>query len=86
MRKPVVASAVGGIPEVIQHQHTGLLVPPNDPPALSAAVVHMLRQRAQAVEWAEAGGRFVETHYTFERMIDRTAAVYTSILVEKGFV
>jgi glycosyltransferase involved in cell wall biosynthesis len=86
MRKPVVASAVGGIPEVIQHQRTGVLVPPNDPQALSAGVVHLLNHRAQAVEWAEAGGQFVETHYTLERMIDRTAAVYTSILVEKGFV
>jgi glycosyltransferase involved in cell wall biosynthesis len=63
-----------------------VLVPPNDPQALSAGVVYLLNHRAQAVEWAEAGGQFVETHYTLERMIDRTAAVYTSILVEKGFV
>jgi glycosyltransferase involved in cell wall biosynthesis len=86
MQKPVVASAVGGIPEVIQHQHTGVLVPPNDPQALAMAVVGVLRQRAQAAEWAEAGRRFVESHYTLEHMIDRTAAVYTSVLVEKGFV
>jgi len=86
MRKPVVASEVGGIPEVIQHQRTGLLVPPNDPPKLAAAVVQMLRQRAQAAAWAEAGGQLVESRYTFEHMIDRTAAVYTAVLVEKGFV
>jgi glycosyltransferase involved in cell wall biosynthesis len=86
MRKPVVASAVGGIPEVIQHQRTGVLVPPNDPPALAAAVVQVLRQRAQAAEWAQAGSQFVETHYTLEHMIDRVAATYTSVLVEKGFV
>jgi glycosyltransferase involved in cell wall biosynthesis len=86
MRKPVVASEVGGIPEVIQHQRTGVLVPPNDPPALAAAVVQVLRQRAQATAWAEAGGRLVESRYTLEHMIDRTAAVYTAVLVEKGLV
>ena len=41
MRRPVVASAVGGIPEVIQHQRTGVLVPPNDPQALADAVVQV---------------------------------------------
>jgi glycosyltransferase involved in cell wall biosynthesis len=84
MGRPVVASAVGGIPEVIQHEHTGVLVPPNDPAALAAAVVQVLRHGAQAAAWAETGRQLVETHYTLERMIDRTAAVYTAVLVEKG--
>jgi glycosyltransferase involved in cell wall biosynthesis len=84
MGKPVVASDNGGIPEVIQHQHTGLLVPPNDPAALATAVVQVLRHRTQAAAWAEAGRQLVSTHYTLDRMIDRTAAVYTAVLVEKG--
>jgi len=82
----VIASAVGGIPEVIQHQHTGTLVPPNDPAALAAAVVQVLRHPEQARVWAEAGGELVDTGYTLEHMIDRTAKVYTSVLVEKGLV
>jgi glycosyltransferase involved in cell wall biosynthesis len=40
--KPVIGSAVGGIPEVIEHERTGLLVPPDDPPALTAAMQRML--------------------------------------------
>jgi glycosyltransferase involved in cell wall biosynthesis len=86
MRKAVVASAVGGIPEVIQHQRTGVLVPPNDPEALAAAVVQVLRNPRPAAEWARAGGQLIDTHYALERMIDRTAAVYTAVLVEKGLV
>ena len=84
MGRPVVASAVGGIPEVIQHEHTGVLVPPNDPAALATAVVQVLHHGAQAAARAEAGRQLVEMHYTLERMIDRTAAVYTTVLVEKG--
>jgi glycosyltransferase involved in cell wall biosynthesis len=85
MRKPVVASAVGGIAEVIQHRRTGVLVPPRDPPALAAAVLQVLRQREQAAAWAEAGRQQVERHYRLEDMIDRTAAVYTAVLVERGW-
>jgi glycosyltransferase involved in cell wall biosynthesis len=86
MRKPVVASAVGGIPEVIRHECTGVLVPPNDPQALAEAVVRVLRHPSSAAEWARAGGQLIDTHYALERMIDRTAAVYTAVLIEKGLV
>ena len=86
MRKPAVASAVGGIPEVIQHQRTGMLVPPNDPEALAHAVEQMLRHPEAAAAWAQAGGQLIESHYALEQMIDRTAAVYTAVLVEKGLV
>jgi glycosyltransferase involved in cell wall biosynthesis len=86
MRKPVVASAVGGVPEFIQHQRTGVLVSPNDPQTLAEAVVQVLGQPQSAAEWAQAGGQMVATQYTLEQMIDRTAAVYTAVLVEKGLV
>jgi glycosyltransferase involved in cell wall biosynthesis len=86
MRKPVVASAVGGIPEVIQHQRTGVLVPPNDPQALAEAVVQVLYDPQSAADWARAGGQLIDTHYALEHMIDRTAALYTAVLVEKGLV
>jgi glycosyltransferase involved in cell wall biosynthesis len=86
MRKSVVASAVGGIPEVIQHRHTGMLVPPNDHEALAEAIVQVLCDPESATVWAQAGGQLIDTHYALEYMLDRTAAVYTAVLVEKGLV
>jgi glycosyltransferase involved in cell wall biosynthesis len=86
MRKPVIASAVGGIPEVIHHHQTGVLVPSNDPHALAEAVLRVLHDLASAAQWAQTGGQLIDTHYTLEHMIDRTAAVYTAVLVERGLV
>jgi glycosyltransferase involved in cell wall biosynthesis len=84
MRKVVIASAVGGIPEVVQHQRTGVLVPPNDPRELARSIVRALQAPALAATWAQAGGELIDAQYTLGHMIDRTAAVYTAVLVEKG--
>jgi glycogen(starch) synthase len=53
--RPVVASAVGGLPEVIADGVTGLLVPPDDPAALAAGLGRVLREPAYAHELAAAG-------------------------------
>jgi len=86
MQKPVIATAVGGIPEVVQHQHTGMLVPPHDPQALAEAILYVLQHAGQAAAWAQAGEALVDSHYSLHHAIDRTAAVYAKVLVEKGLV
>jgi hypothetical protein len=48
--------------------------------------VQVLHDPASAAGWARAGGELIDAHYTLERMIDRTAAVYTAVLVERGLV
>jgi glycosyltransferase involved in cell wall biosynthesis len=86
MCKPVVASAAGGIPEVIEHERTGVLVPPNDPQALADGVLRVLDDPRSAAIWAQTGRQLIQDHYGLDQAIDRTAAVYTAVLVEKGLV
>ena len=50
------------------------------------AIVQLLCDPQSAAAWAQAGGQLIDTHYGLEHMIDRTAAVYTAALVEKGLV
>ena len=59
LRRPVVATAVGGVPEMIEHGRTGLLVPPRDAAALAAAIVRMLTDHPLADTLARAGHDFV---------------------------
>jgi hypothetical protein len=46
----------------------------------------VLHHPESAAAWAQAGEQLIDTHYALEYMIDRTAAVYTAVLVEKGLV
>jgi glycosyltransferase involved in cell wall biosynthesis len=75
-RKAVVASDVGGIPEVVERDVTGLLVPARDASALGAAVIRLLRDRALADLLAGAGRARVERRFTAERMVQETLDVY----------
>ena len=78
-RKAVVASAVGGIPEVVDPEVTGLLVPPRDPGALGTAIVRLLRDQALTHRLGEAGRSRVEARFSAERMVQETLAVYTRL-------
>lgn len=80
LRRPAVGSAVGGIPEVLVHEVTGLTVPPSDPPALAAAVLRVLEDRALAARLAEAGRRHVEDKFTVDAMVEGTLSVYRELL------
>jgi glycosyltransferase involved in cell wall biosynthesis len=79
MRRPVVASDVGGIPEVIRHGETGWLVPPGDPQALGSAVVEALSDRAGAQRMGEQGRKMVEADYSLQRMGERMEELYRSL-------
>ncbi|MEP7028223.1 MAG: glycosyltransferase [Candidatus Eisenbacteria bacterium] len=76
---PVVATRVGGIPEMIESGVTGLLVPPRDPEALAAAIAEALSDRAAAALRAQAARTSVLA-FDVRRTVERTEALYRELL------
>jgi glycosyltransferase involved in cell wall biosynthesis len=79
---PVVAAAGGGIPEMVEPEISGLLVPPGDPPALARALGRVLGDRDLARRLG-AGGKTRVREFTASRMVEETAAVYEAVLAER---
>jgi alpha-maltose-1-phosphate synthase len=73
---PVVASRVGGIPEVVADDETGWLVPPGDPDALASAVRRLLGDPERAAAFGRAGRRRVEAQFSWDRIAALTLGVY----------
>jgi len=76
LRRPVVASAVGGVTEMIEHERTGLLVPPGDAPALANAIARVLTDHPLADSIAHAGHDLAHTRFSLEAMVRRVAEIY----------
>ncbi len=81
-RRPVVASGLGGIVDVIKHECTGLLVPEKDPSALAAALSRVLTDRGLARTLGEQGSAFVREYFNWDRILDRTVALYREAVGE----
>ena len=80
---PVVATAVGGTPEVVVNGVTGILVPPRDPNTLAQAVTRLLRDPALRRKMGRAGRERVERFFSVERMVRATEALYEELVEEK---
>lgn len=79
LARPVVATAVGGVPAVIHHEETGLLVPPADPVRLATAL-EMGLSSPLAAEWGRQGARLVQRDYGLEPMVRSYEALYREVL------
>jgi glycosyltransferase involved in cell wall biosynthesis len=75
-RRPVVATRVGGIPEVVSEGETGVLVPPADPPALARAIVGLLADPKRRTVMGEAAWHRVRDRFQAERMVTLTEGAY----------
>ncbi|MBN1141987.1 MAG: glycogen synthase [Deltaproteobacteria bacterium] len=78
--KPVVASAVGGIREVVVPGETGYLVPPADPKALAEAINAVLRDKNKARRMGLTGRRRVENHFTWRTIARQTLELYWELI------
>ncbi len=76
MSCPVVATAVNGVPEIIEEGKTGLLVPPRNAPALEQAVRTVLRDPAGAARMAKTGRKEIMARYTAGRMVQDTVRLF----------
>ena len=81
---PVVASRVGGIPEIMTSPELGTLISPDDPAGLAKALIVYLRDKAQADATGRAGRRHVVEHFGLDGMIQRLQRLYDDILREQG--
>ncbi|HEY5394232.1 MAG TPA: glycogen synthase [Trebonia sp.] len=75
----VVASRVGGIPEVVSGGETGLLVPPDDPASLADAMNMLLRDPGRADAMGRAGRRRAVDEFSWDAVAAQTAALYAEV-------
>jgi glycosyltransferase involved in cell wall biosynthesis len=76
LSRPVVASNVGGIPEMITDGETGLLVPPHDAKALAAAISKLLQDHPYADTIGRAGHDLVHDRFCIELMVGAIQSIY----------
>jgi glycosyltransferase involved in cell wall biosynthesis len=77
---PVVATNVGGIPEIVEHGRSGLLVPPGDEAAFASALLTVIERPDLASALGDAARRTIELRYSFERMVGEFERVYADEL------
>jgi glycosyltransferase involved in cell wall biosynthesis len=83
---PVVATNVGGIPDLVTDGVDGLLVPPGDPHALAAALQRILRDPAFARALGNAARQTIANRYTAERSLERLEQLYAGLGVRREAV
>lgn len=85
MRRPVVATRVGSVHELIRDGETGLVVPPRDARALAEGIRTLLEDRGKAAELAARGRRLVEQTFSVDRMVERIEALHRELLAGRAY-
>jgi glycosyltransferase involved in cell wall biosynthesis len=78
--RPVVATALEGMPELVLDGETGLLVPPRTPAAIAEAIVRLLDDPTAAQTMARAGRKRVEAQFSLRAKVDATEALYRRLV------
>ena len=80
---PIVATAVGGVPEIVEDNKSALLVSPNDPPALAAAIARALTEKDLAKSLAANASLLVATRYTSENYVRALSKIYRDVVASR---
>jgi glycosyltransferase involved in cell wall biosynthesis len=75
----VVASDIGGLPEIVEHGRTGLLVPPGDARAFAAALLRLLQDREEADRMGHEGRALAVAKFGIEAHVDRFVETYRAV-------
>jgi glycosyltransferase involved in cell wall biosynthesis len=84
MGRPVIASRVNGVPELIEEHKTGWLVPPRDPQALATAIRAVLNDPATASKMGAEGRAVVRKRFTANHMVADTTAIFDAAMQDAG--
>jgi glycosyltransferase involved in cell wall biosynthesis len=82
--RPAVASRVGGVPEIVDHGTTGLLVPPGDPGALARATADLLSTPQRAGQMGERARRRARSRFSLDRQAEDTLALWDHALQRRA--
>jgi len=82
--RPVIATKVGGVFQVVRNGETGLLVPPSDSAQLAERMLELLDDPVKARRFGHAARQEVAAQYNVERMVEETVAVYRHVLAESA--
>ena len=80
MKKPIVATKVGGVPEILDHDVSGLLIEPSDPTSLAKAVLSLLNNKEKAENLALKARQKVEKSFSIEKHVDHIETIYVKLL------
>jgi glycosyltransferase involved in cell wall biosynthesis len=79
---PIVASYIGGIPEIVQHEFSGLLVQPGIPDAFSNSIIYLLKHPEIAIQLGQNAYKSVQ-QFTIEHTVTKVEQVYHQLLSEQ---
>lgn len=80
---PVVTTSVGGMPEMVQHEITGLVVPPGDSKTLAQAIEELLSNPGRRSMMGRLGQDIVRESFSVEKMVDSNLALYQKVLASR---
>jgi len=78
LKVPVIATNVGGIPELVFHQETGILVPPEDPEKLKIAINNLLDNEESRRNFANNAFEFINKNFSWDVLLEKYTSLYES--------